>query len=81
MLRPVAETIPLPALVTRRLWKVRLVDNMDRPTVQATLLIRRCPDVPGVLKELPKMPGYEQFVKAHEKAEIASVELAGITEN
>lgn len=81
MLRPVPEPIPLPALVTKRIWKVKLVDSIDRPAFQTALLIRRCAGMADVLKEAPKMPGYEAFRKEHENAEIVSIELAGITEN
>ena len=77
----VAETIPLPALVTRRIWKVKLVDDIDRPTVQTALLIRRMATAADVLENIDTMPGYKLFSEEHKNTAIASIELAGITEN
>jgi hypothetical protein len=77
----VPEPIKLPGLNLRRLWKVVLVDDIDRPMKRTALLVRKCETVFQVLNEVKKTPGWELFSREHQNCTVASVELAGVTEN
>lgn len=75
------ETIKLPGLNTKRLWKISIVDNLDKPTVRVSLLIRRCDTAFAAMTDIRKSEGWGLFAERYPTCEIAAVELAGILEN
>lgn len=77
----VPEAIPLPGLNLRRLWKVTIVDNPNRPTKQIHLLVRKCETAFQAMNDVKKTHGYEVFVREYPSAQIFGVEMAGILEN
>ena len=77
----VADTIKLPGLNLRRLWKITIVDSLDRPTKRTVLLVRKCETAFAAMNLVKQTDGFALFERECSGAEIAVVEMAGITEN
>lgn len=75
------DAIKLPGLNLRRLWKVTIVDNIDKPTKRTVLLIRKCETAFQVMNEIKKTPGWVIFQTDNPDCSIMAVELAGVLEN
>lgn len=58
-----------------------VVNDLNAPVHRKALLVRRCDTAFAAMTEAKKTDGWKAFAAEYPGCEIASVELAGITEN
>jgi hypothetical protein len=73
-----ATPIPLPGL--KRVWKVSIVDNIEKPTLK-TVLMMRGETAQDVMTKAPRTVGFQAFKEKHQGASIAEVQFLGELDN
>lgn len=73
-----ATPIPLPGL--KRVWKVSLVDTIEKPTLKATLMVRG-ETVQDVMTKTPRSTGFQAFKERHPESAISEIAYLGTIEN
>ncbi len=67
--------------VAKRLWKISMTDDINRPKLSSMFLIRGAHTVMDAVVQLKKTEGFRGFTGQYPNAEVISVEFAGYIEN
>lgn len=71
------ETIPLPGL--KRIWRVRVADNIDTPQFQTHILLRAESALDAIGKAI-KSATFKKFQDPHPSAQVVEVTFGGVIE-